>query len=84
MSEIDSKTGLLVISENDRVIVRERPWVIRQVAEAEGGQRLCKLEALDGDEPTHLEVIASLEEWEPLASEEVSFDLDQLVFSRRL
>ncbi len=37
------------ISVNDRIVLRDRPWIVRHIEEVEGGCRLLKLEALDGE-----------------------------------
>ena len=66
------------LSVNDRVLLRDRPWIVRQVVEVEGSRWLLKLEALDGDEPASLEVAVPPEEPKVLPGEELSFDLAQL------
>ena len=68
----------LPISVNDRIVLRDRPWVVRQVVEVESNRRLLKLEALDGDEPTSLEVAVPPEEPHLLPVEAPVFDLAQL------
>src|SRR5215471_14387523 len=66
------------VSENDRVVLRDRPWIVRRVVEAEGSQRFLKLEALDDDEPRALEVVVPPEEPLVLPPEMPSFNLAQL------
>jgi superfamily II DNA or RNA helicase len=63
---------------NDRVLLRDRPWVVRQVTEATGGVRLLRAEALDGEEPPWLEVALPPEEIQLLPPEDPCFDLSQL------
>ena len=52
----------MAISVNDRLLLRDRPWIARQVTEVESGRRLLKLDALDGDRPASLEVVVPPEE----------------------
>jgi ERCC4-related helicase len=66
------------ISINDRIVLRDRPWVVRRVTEIEGGRRLLALEALDGDEPASLDVAVPPEEPDLLPTESPTFDLGQL------
>jgi SNF2 family DNA or RNA helicase len=66
------------ISINDRIVLRDRPWVVRRVTEIEGGRRLLGLEALDGDEPASLDVAVPPEEPDLLPTESPTFDLGQL------
>ncbi|MER3399385.1 MAG: hypothetical protein C4316_12835 [Chloroflexota bacterium] len=68
----------LAISVNDRIVLRDRPWIVRQVVEVEGNRQLLKLEALDGDEPASLEVAVPPEEPHLLSVETPAFDLAQL------
>ena len=70
--------GRLAISVNDRITLRDRPWIVRQIVEVEGDRRLLKLEALDGDEPAILEVAVPPEEAHLLPVETPAFDLAQL------
>jgi hypothetical protein len=63
---------------NDRILLRDRPWVVRQVTQVEGSRLLLKLEALDGDEPASLEVAVPPEEPQALPTEDLRFDLAQL------
>jgi SNF2 family DNA or RNA helicase len=66
------------MNTNDRILLRDRPWVVRQVTQVEGGRLLLKLEALDGDEPASLEVAVPPEELQALPTEDLRFDLAQL------
>jgi hypothetical protein len=66
------------MNTNDRILLRDRPWVVRQVTQVEGGRLLLKLEALDGDEPASLEVAVPPEEPQALPTEDLRFDLAQL------
>lgn len=68
----------LAICINDRVLLRDRPWIVRHVTEVASDQRLLKLDALDGDEPGHLEVAMPPEELFLLPGEDLSLDLAQL------
>ena len=68
----------LAIRQNDRIVLRDRLWVIGQVTEVQGHGRLLKLEALDGDVPAFLEVAVPPEEPHPLPTESLVFDLTQL------
>lgn len=68
----------LVISVEDRIVLRDRPWVAREVAEVEGHRRLLKLEALDDDQPASFEVAVPPEEPHLLPAEAPAFDLAQL------
>ena len=66
------------IVQNDRILLRDRPWIIRHVVKVEGDRGLLKLEALDGDVPASLEVAVPPEEPHPLPTESPVFDLTQL------
>ena len=66
------------VSVNDRVILRDRPWVVRHVEEVETNRYLLKLDALDGDKPDSLDVVVPPEEPQLLPTENPSFDLAQL------
>jgi len=70
--------SIVGISKNDRILLRDRLWVVRQVTEMEGGRLLLKLDALDGDEPASLEVAVPPEELQALPTEDLYFDLAQL------
>lgn len=68
----------LAISSNDRIVLRDRPWIVRQVTAVADDRRLVKLDALDGDEPASLEVAVPPEEPQLLPAEAPVFDRAQL------
>lgn len=66
------------IVQNDRILLRDRPWIVRNVQAVTGDRHLLKLEALDGDEPAYLDVAVPPEEPQLLPAERPVFDLGQL------
>ncbi|GIW40960.1 MAG: helicase [Candidatus Binatia bacterium] len=66
------------LHENDRVLLRDRPWVVRRASKSGHDLLLLELEALDGDKPRSLSVAIPPEEPRPLPPEDLEFDLAQL------
>lgn len=66
------------ILSNDRPLVRNRPWLVREVVKVTNGHHLLKFEALDGEEPARLSLSVPPEDPLPLPTEERVFDLNQL------
>lgn len=66
------------IKATDRVLLRDRPWIVRGVVAVAGGHRVLRLEALDGETPNTLSVIAPPEEPRLLPTEELTFNLQHL------
>ncbi len=66
------------IHPNDRILLRDRPWIVRQVSETGNAHRLLALEALDGDRPETLQVAVPPEEPRLLPNERHAFDLAQM------
>lgn len=66
------------IETNSRVLVRDRPWVVREVAKVTNGRRLLTLEALDDEEPVLLSVSVPPEKPQLLPTEDLSFEPRQL------
>jgi len=66
------------ISTGDRIVLRDRPWIVRHALQIQSDQLVLKLDALDGDEPASLEVAAPPEEPKLLPTESPVFDLGQL------
>jgi superfamily II DNA or RNA helicase len=62
----------------DRVLVRDRPWVVREVSAPYATQSLLKLHALDEAKPLQLTVISPPEDLEILPGQAVEFDLHSL------
>ena len=65
------------VKQNDRVLLRDRPWLVREVKELADNRYLIKIEALDYDHPQFLWVAVPPEEPVPLPPEEITFDLRQ-------
>ncbi|GIW45682.1 MAG: helicase [Candidatus Binatia bacterium] len=63
---------------NDRILLRDRPWVVRSTTALTGGRRVLELEALDGETPNSLSVVSPPEEALLLPSEDIAFDLSHL------
>ncbi|WP_075162185.1 helicase-related protein [Chthonomonas calidirosea] len=69
----------MLIETNTRVVVRDRPWIVREVKKIANGHHLLTLEALDGEEPTRLPVsVPPDEKPQPLPTEDLCFELRQL------
>ncbi len=66
------------IHSNDRIVLRDRPWIVRQVTATGEDHYILEIEALDGDRPSRLSVAVPPDEPEPLPGEDLSFDLGQL------
>ncbi|NPV83247.1 MAG: DEAD/DEAH box helicase [Candidatus Aminicenantes bacterium] len=63
------------IKPGDRVLVRDRPWVVREVSAPYGTQAILKLQATDEAVPSDLTIIYPPEEISILPTQEVEFDL---------
>ncbi|MEW5899854.1 MAG: helicase-related protein [Acidobacteriota bacterium] len=63
------------IRTGDRILVRDRPWVVREVSAPYATQAILKLHALDKTFPPQLTVISPPEEVSVLPSQAVEFDL---------
>ena len=59
----------------DRVLVRDRPWVVREVNAPYATQAILDLRALDNDKPANLTIISPPEDVIPLPNQAVEFDL---------
>lgn len=68
----------VIVSPGDRILLRDRPWRVRKVTPAGEGRRIVEIEALDGDSPSELSAVIPPEEFEPLPSENVTFDMGNL------
>lgn len=66
------------IRVSDRIVLRDRPWIVRSATKAEGDRWLLKLEALDGDDPRDIDVAVPPEDFRPMPSEMPAFELSQL------
>lgn len=66
------------VRTNDRVVIRDRPWIVRQVTKVADSHSLLKLEALDDDEPSLLSVSVPPEQPRLLPTEDLAFELQQL------
>ena len=62
----------------DRVLVRDRPWVVREVNAPYATQAILDLQALDNERPSKLTVISSPEEVIPLPNQAVEFNRKDL------
>lgn len=63
------------IRYGDRVLVRDRPWVVREVNAPYATQAILELRALDNENPAGLTIIAPPEDVIPLPNQAVEFDL---------
>jgi len=63
------------IKPGDRLLVRDRPWVVREVSAPYATQAILKLHALDEAAPSQLTIISPPEEVGVLPGQEVEFDL---------
>ena len=63
------------VHPGDRVLVRERPWRVTKVQAIADPHVILELDALDGDHPRHLSVVAPPEQPVALPPEEIFFDL---------
>lgn len=68
----------MVLSPNERILLRDRPWRVRKVTAVSDNCTLIELEALDGDQPDSLAVAIPPEEPVLLPSEAPEFNLRQL------
>lgn len=66
------------IRKGDRVLVRDRPWLVKQVNAPAGTQAILELFALDGARPEGLSVISPPEEVLQLPNQDIEFDLGLL------
>src|SRR5690606_20618340 len=66
------------VRTNDRVVIRDRPWIVRQVTKVADSHSLLKLEALDDDKPSLLSVSVPPEQPRLLPTEDLAFELQQL------
>ncbi|MDH7513098.1 MAG: helicase-related protein [Clostridiales bacterium] len=62
------------IKPGDRILVRDRPWVVREVNAPYGTQAILKLQAIDEITPPQLTIISPPEEIAVLPSRDVEFD----------
>lgn len=63
------------VQPGDRVLVRDRPWTVREVNAPYATQAILNLHALDEDSPSELTVISPPEEVSVLPGQAVEFDL---------
>jgi len=63
------------IRYGDRVLVRDRPWVVREANAPYATQAILDLRALDNDKPSSLTIIAPPEDVIPLPNQAVEFNL---------
>ncbi|HWP37884.1 MAG TPA: helicase-related protein [Gemmatimonadales bacterium] len=64
----------LPLAVGARVLVRDRPWRVRKIVDVAEHHRIVEVEALDGEAPRALSVVAPPEPLEPLPSQDVEFD----------
>ncbi len=67
-----------VFHTGDRVLARDRPWIIKQISAPSGMQAILKLEAIDGDTPGYATVISPPEKIAFLPNQSIEFDLNGL------
>lgn len=66
------------VRPNDRILLRDRPWLVRRVTGTADNRHLIEVEPLDGEHPPSLTVAVPPEEFLPLPGEEICFNLRQL------
>jgi len=64
---------MTALNTGARVLLRDRPWRIRKVVTGGNEHRILELEALDGDTPPTLSVVAPPEEATLLPNENIEF-----------